>query len=102
MASGVAGASSGTCDPGATEWIASAMAAKTEIASIRGGSPTAFERQIVSSRFSFSKKSANLLTEWVAKLAPAGERLQTYVLLKRLNRHIQQTLAYQVREEPGV
>jgi transglutaminase-like putative cysteine protease len=46
--------------------------------------------------------SANLLTEWVAKLAPAGERLQTYVLLKRLNRHIQQTLAYQVREEPGV
>jgi hypothetical protein len=44
IASGVAGASSGTGLPGARLWIASAMAAKTEIASISGGSPTAFER----------------------------------------------------------
>src|SRR5690606_13838163 len=57
MASGVAGASSGTCEPGASEWTASAIAANTEIASISGGSPTAFERQIVSSRFSLSKNA---------------------------------------------
>jgi hypothetical protein len=44
IASGVAGASSGTGLSGARPWIASAMAEKTEIASISGGSPTAFER----------------------------------------------------------
>src|SRR5205085_7690321 len=42
--SGVAGASSGTGLSGLREWIASAMAANTEIASISGGSPTALER----------------------------------------------------------
>src|SRR5260370_15649047 len=44
IASGVAGASSGTGHPGARLWIASAIAANTEIASISGGSPTAFDR----------------------------------------------------------
>jgi hypothetical protein len=44
IASGVAGASSGTGRSGASAWIASAMAQKTLIASISGGSPTAFER----------------------------------------------------------
>ena len=31
-----------------------------------------------------------------------GEPIQTYVLLQRLGVYIQQTLAYQLREEPGV
>ena len=44
IASGVAGASRGTGLSGASERIASAMAQKTLIASISGGSPTAFER----------------------------------------------------------
>jgi len=43
-----------------------------------------------------------LLPEWVANLWQAGERLQTYALLQRLNDHIHQTLSYQLREEPGV
>jgi hypothetical protein len=44
IASGVAGASNGTWRPGLSEWTASSTAQKTEIASISGGSPTAFER----------------------------------------------------------
>jgi transglutaminase-like putative cysteine protease len=44
----------------------------------------------------------NLLVEWVANLWQPGERLQTYVLLQRLCGHIHQSLAYQLREEPGV
>ena len=43
IASGVAGASRATGLPGLTECTASAMAANTEIPSISGGSPTAFE-----------------------------------------------------------
>lgn len=46
--------------------------------------------------------SVDLLTEWVANLWQSGERLQTYALLQRLNVHIQQTLSYRLREEPGV
>ena len=42
------------------------------------------------------------LTEWVAKLWQSGERIQTFALLQRLCVHIHQTLAYQLREEPGV
>ena len=42
--SGVAGASSRTGRPGARLWMASAMAANTEIANISGGSPTALDR----------------------------------------------------------
>src|SRR4029077_13086225 len=55
--SGVAGASSGTGLSGLSEWIASAIAAKTEIASISGGSPTALEGWIVSSRFAPSHRA---------------------------------------------
>ena len=44
----------------------------------------------------------DLLAEWVANLWQSGERLQTYALLQRLNVHIQQTLSYRLREEPGV
>jgi transglutaminase-like putative cysteine protease len=44
----------------------------------------------------------DLLTEWIAKIWQSGERLQTFTLLERLWDHIYQTLAYQLREEPGV
>ncbi len=42
------------------------------------------------------------LARWVANIWRSGERIQTYTLLQRLNAHIQQTLSYQIREEPGV
>jgi transglutaminase-like putative cysteine protease len=42
------------------------------------------------------------LAEWVADLWQSGEQIQTYTLLQRLSDHIQQSLSYQVREEPGV
>ena len=42
------------------------------------------------------------LAEWVGNLWQSGESIQTYALLQRLCVHIQQTLTYQVREEPGV
>jgi len=44
----------------------------------------------------------NMLAEWVAGFLQPGEKIQTYVLLQRLCTHIQRTLSYQVREEPGV
>lgn len=44
----------------------------------------------------------DVLAEWVANLWQSGEQLQTYALLQRLNVHIQQTLSYRLREEPGV
>jgi transglutaminase-like putative cysteine protease len=43
-----------------------------------------------------------VLAEWVANLWQSGERIQTYALLQRLNVHIQQTLSYRLRDEPGV
>ncbi|WP_308875100.1 transglutaminase family protein [Thiothrix subterranea] len=43
-----------------------------------------------------------LLEKWVASLWQPGEKIQTYSLLKRLAERIQQTLKYQLREEPGV
>ncbi len=46
--------------------------------------------------------ASELLTEWIAGFWQAGEQLQTYALLQRLNLHIHQTLAYKIREEPGV
>lgn len=42
------------------------------------------------------------VAEWVLHLWHAGEAIQTYALLQRLNTRIQQTLTYQLREEPGV
>jgi hypothetical protein len=44
IASGVAGAPSGTGFDGLSAWIASAKAQKTLFASMTGGSPTALER----------------------------------------------------------
>lgn len=42
------------------------------------------------------------LSQWVANVWRSGERIQTYALLQRLASHIQETLSYQLREEPGV
>jgi transglutaminase-like putative cysteine protease len=42
------------------------------------------------------------LAIWIANLWQPGEPIQTYVLLERISAHIRQTLAYQIREEPGV
>lgn len=46
--------------------------------------------------------SASPLIKWIANLWTAGEAIQTYALLQRLCVHINQSLRYQVREEPGV
>lgn len=46
--------------------------------------------------------TGELPAEWVKSLVQAGEKIQTYVLLQRLGNHIQQTLSYRRREEPGV
>jgi transglutaminase-like putative cysteine protease len=43
-----------------------------------------------------------LLAEWVTQVSPSGQPSQTYALLRRLTELIQQSLAYQLREEPGV
>ncbi|MDX9989586.1 transglutaminase family protein [Thiothrix unzii] len=42
------------------------------------------------------------LRQWVASVWQPGEKIQTYSLLQRLAIRIQQTLVYQLREEPGV
>ena len=42
------------------------------------------------------------LTEWIFSLWKPGEPIQTYSLLERICVHIQQTMKYQIREEPGV
>jgi transglutaminase-like putative cysteine protease len=50
-------------------------------------------------------RSANdqaTLASWVSAQLPAGEPIQTFALLQRLNTRIQQSLSYRVREEPGV
>ena len=47
-------------------------------------------------------QTRNLLTEWISDLWKPDERVQTYTLLQRLGSHINQTLSYQIREEPGV
>lgn len=47
-------------------------------------------------------KTKNLLSLWIANFWRSGERIQTYTLLQRLASHIQKTLSYQLREEPGV
>jgi len=42
------------------------------------------------------------LTDWISTIWQPGELIQTYTLLQRLSVHIQQSLGYQLREEPGV
>ncbi|MDP2431483.1 MAG: transglutaminase family protein [Pseudomonadota bacterium] len=47
-------------------------------------------------------QTKNQLTEWIAHFWQSSEQIQTYTLLQRLASHIQKTLSYQRREEPGV
>ena len=46
--------------------------------------------------------SANALAELVARIWRAGEPIQSVMLLQRIILHINSTLAYTIREEPGV
>lgn len=46
--------------------------------------------------------ASDRLAEWTTNFWHPGEPIQTYGLLQRLAAHIQQTLSYQLREEPGV
>jgi transglutaminase-like putative cysteine protease len=43
-----------------------------------------------------------LLAPWVLDVWRPGEKIETYALLRRLASRIEQTLTYQLREEPGV
>ncbi len=47
-------------------------------------------------------EAGTLLAELVANFWQSGEKIQTYALLQRLAVYIQNTLSYQLREEPGV
>ncbi|OQK18210.1 cysteine protease [Methyloprofundus sedimenti] len=43
-----------------------------------------------------------ILTKWLETLWKIGEPIQTYTLLQKLGSHINQSLTYRIREEPGV
>ncbi|MBS1148270.1 MAG: hypothetical protein H6R08_2446 [Proteobacteria bacterium] len=49
-----------------------------------------------------TRQASEPLAKWVASLWQAGEPIQTYALLQRLCIHINQSFAYQAREQPGV
>ena len=64
---------------------------------------TAEDRVILSPYLNSAEQtSPKALAAWVASLWQPDEAIQTYSLLQRLSSHIQQTLTYQIREEPGV
>jgi len=48
------------------------------------------------------ENSQSQITDWVANICPTGEPIQTYAILQRLCRQIQQTMTYRIREEQGV
>jgi transglutaminase-like putative cysteine protease len=48
------------------------------------------------------EKVKTQLTEWIGNFWQPEESIQTYILLQRLGTHINQTLSYRIREEPGV
>ena len=52
--------------------------------------------------FSSEQQGTGLLADLIAAVWQPGEPIQSYALLQRLCVHIQQTLAYALREEPGV
>lgn len=61
------------------------------------------DRVVLSPYMDFAGHTAgDRLAEWVANVWRSGERIQTYALLRRLAVHIQQSLTYMMREEPGV
>lgn len=47
-------------------------------------------------------EEAGRIRSWTTAFWQPGESIQTYSLLKRLAEHIHNTLAYTIREEPGV
>jgi transglutaminase-like putative cysteine protease len=49
-----------------------------------------------------TRQASEQLAQWVAGLWRGGEPIQTYALLQRLCVHINQSLVYQAREQPGV
>jgi transglutaminase-like putative cysteine protease len=58
---------------------------------------------VLSPYMDFTDHAANdPLSEWLANIWRMGEEIQTYTLLERIGLHINQTLLYTVREEPGV
>jgi len=44
----------------------------------------------------------NILNKWIGNFWQSSEKIQTYTLLHRISQHINKTLSYRVREEPGV
>ena len=48
------------------------------------------------------QETFDVVTRWIASFWQPGEPIQTYTLLQRLAGHINRTLSYRVREEPGV
>lgn len=46
--------------------------------------------------------TVEVLKSWIGRFWNPSEPIQTYTLLQRVNSHINQTLSYRVREEPGV
>ncbi len=49
-----------------------------------------------------TQPAVDTLKPWLAGVWQAGEKIETYSLLQRLNKTINQSLTYQLREEPGV
>lgn len=48
------------------------------------------------------EKTAIALNEWLSRFWQPTQTIQTYALLQQLCIHIQQSIGYQIREEPGV
>jgi len=48
------------------------------------------------------KETRELLNNWIFNIWKNDEKIQTYTLLQNLNKYINSTLVYNVREEPGV
>ncbi|HQS65578.1 MAG TPA: transglutaminase family protein [Sulfuricurvum sp.] len=47
-------------------------------------------------------KTTNVVNTWISNFWQQNENIQTYTLLQRIAKHINMTLSYRVREEPGV
>lgn len=47
-------------------------------------------------------ETINVINTWISNFWQLNESIQTYTLLQRIAKHINTTLSYRVREEPGV
>lgn len=47
-------------------------------------------------------ETIRVVDKWIANFWHPGEKIQTYMLLQQIAEHINRTLTYRVREEPGV